>query len=223
MSAVVPQARKNGIIRDPRFWVTSAGYEFQFKAGNADMAAALSATNDGLPGYGWTVTSIATTEGSAGDFLSSADVDPTRFVTDAASDQFRCSLIFGSYAHALQASRFLGYFPTKLTVETYAAFTVASANETTYIGFASSGPRIVSNGTNFQGVGASTSTGAAVDNAWHVWKIEVNATTCEWFIDNVSQGTFNTATDDWPVGFGLFCSVAGTNRISVAWGRVFYS
>lgn len=222
-----------GIVQDPRLWMASAGYEFWFNAGHADIVATMSASNDGLSGYGWTTTSLTVTEGSAGDFLSAADVDPTRVATDASTDLLTSPRIFGSYDHGLVASRFLGYMPTKLNAEFYAAFTTNSATELgTFIGF--TGPAVTSaDGTNSVAainIGASnflltsdtgSDTGAAKDTSWHKFRITVDATNVEWFIDDVSQGTISTLTDIWPTCFKMIATT--TNRIALSWLRVYYA
>lgn len=229
-------ADRGGIINDPRWWATSAGYEFWINFGHLDMVIVMAATNDGLSGYGWTgavAANAAITEGSAGDFLSSADVDPTRLVIGSTNTALQSPRIFGSYDHALIASRFLGYMPTKLSMECYARFSVASANETTsFIGLhtpagsdiaaAGGGGGIVSNGTNFLLVSdAGSDAGAAIDTAWHLWRIEWKAATVEWFIDGVSQGTITTEADIWPLSWAVRSGT--TNRPQVSWARLFYS
>lgn len=223
-----------GVITDPRFWASRLGYEFWINVGHQDPFSTMSASNDGLSGYGWTCTSLAVTEGVAGDFGSAADIDPTRIILDATGDTLTSPSIFGNDAHGKQAARFLGYIPTKLCCEFFAAFTVNTANELgTWIGFntpaavtdptaAGGGPgAIVSDGTNFRlRSDNGNDAGAAKDNAWHIWRIEVMASTVEWFIDDVSQGTITTETDIFPCFFGMRCTT--TNRIAFSWGRVWY-
>lgn len=224
--------KSNGIITDPRWWQTSSGYEFLLKFGSADMLAASSSTNDGIPAYGWVVTSLVGTDGTSGDLLSAADVTPTHALADASGDALTSPRIFGSYDHALQAARYLGYQPTRLVLEFYAAFTVSSANEaTTFIGLhwtggtnataSGSAACIYSNGTNFICAGDTNSdTGAAIDTAWHTWKIIIDSATTEWFIDEVSQGSYSTEQDIWPLSLRM--SIGTTNRIGVSWVRIYY-
>jgi len=224
--------KSTGIIKDPRYWETSSGYEFMADFGNADLITVLSSTNNGLSGYGWATTSLVATDGTAGDLLSPTDVTPTHILTDAASDTIFSPRIFGSYSHALQASRFMGYFPTRLVMECYAAFTVASANEAasffglitpsgTTAGANGSAACIFSDGTNFVCSGdKGFDNGAAIDNAWHLWKVVVESSTTEWFIDGVSQGTYTTEQDVWPTSFKMIVST--TNRIGISWIRIYY-
>lgn len=223
-----------GIVVDPRYWATNAGYEFQCNFGNVDLITALGSTNDGLSGYGWTTTSLAAVNGDAGDLLSAADVTPTHILTDASADALSSPRIFGSYSHALQASRFLGYMPTRLVMECYAAFTVNSAFETatffgltapattTYNGTGSVGCIIAENGGGLFRIANITGgdNGAATDTAWHKWKIVIDGTNTEWFIDDVSQGTITTEPDAFPCAFKLIAST--TNRIALSWVRIYY-
>jgi len=193
----------------------------------------MSASNDGLSGYGWVATALSVTEGSAGDFLSSADIDPTRVIFNAAADALVSPRIFGSYDHGLVAARYLGYPPTKLSCEVYAQWTTATANENgSFFGFTgpsvtdatavNSGAAIVCDGTNWiLKSDNGTDTGALDDGSWHLFKIEVGATTTEWFIDGASQGTITTETDIWPLCFKAITTT--TNRFGIAWVRIWYS
>lgn len=223
-----------GIVTDPRYWHTNAGYEFQADFGNVDLITVLSATNDGLSGYGWATTSLVAVDGTAGDLLDAADVTPTHILTDATGDTLASPRIFGSYSHALQASRFLGYMPTRLVMECYAAFTVNSAFENaTFFGLAGPGTTAANGSGSCASVYANNGggnfrldsqsggdNGATSDTAWHKWKIVVDATNTEWFIDDVSQGTITTEADDWPCSFKLIAST--TNRIALSWVRIYY-
>lgn len=218
-----------GIITNARDWQDGFGYEFWLIAG-ADLATTAAAANpSGLSGWGWTMTSISVTEGSSADFNSTSDRDPTRFTTNASGDLLYSPRRFGSAEDFVLAGRALGSTPTKLCFETWARFTTVANNESaTGFGFAPSGAlttksaAIYSNGTNFLAAsGANTDTGAAVDTSWHLWRMEVGASTTEWFIDDVSQGTLTTTVADiWPAGFVMFTSTS--NRIDMAWARVYY-
>lgn len=223
-----------GIVTDPRYWATNAGYEFQADFGNVDLITVLSATNDGLSGYGWATTSLVAVDGTAGDLLDAADVTPTHIATDATSDLLTSPRVFGSYNHALQASRFLGYMPTRMVMECYAAFTVNSADvetgtffgmaapsSTTYNGAGSVGSILANFGGLFRCASNSNGdSGSATDTAWHVWKVVFGPSDTEWFIDGVSQGTFATQTDAWPSSFRINTST--TNRIALSWVRIYY-
>ena len=230
------RADPGGIVTDPRFWASSQGYEFWAVFGHLDAwGTVMAATNDGLSGYGWNAAIAATasiTEGSAGDFLSSADIDPTRLVRGSTNTALKSPRVFGSYDHGLQAARFLGGMPTKLTMECYARMSVASANETTaFIGLlsgtdaaaAGGGGAITSDSANFLYVSdTATDAGAAIDTNWHVFKITWSATV-EWWIDGVSQGSGITLmTDIWPLAFSIGDAAAGTNRPQVSWVRMYY-
>lgn len=227
-----------GIVNDPRYWQSNSGYEFWINFGHLDLMTVMSATNDGLSGYGWTgaiAANAAITEGSTGDFLSSADIDPTRLVVGSTNTQLASPRIFGSYDHGQQAARWLGGTPTKLCTEFYARMSVASANETTsFIGFhtpagtdvaaAGGGGGVRSGGTAstfFLTSDLGSDVGAAIDTNWHLWRIEVGLTNTEWFQDDVSQGTITTETDIWPQSWRVASGT--TNRPQVAWARVYYA
>lgn len=230
------RADPGGIIVDPALWYCSAGYEFWLVPGHVDIVVVQAATNRGLSGAGWTgaiAANASVTEGSAGDFLSSADIDPTRIVVGSTNTQLASPRIFGSYDHGLVAARFLGAMPTKLCTEFFARFSVASANEaTSFIGFhtpagtditaAGGAAGIMSDGTNFRlKSDAGDDAGAAIDTAWHKWRIEVGASTTEWFIDDATQGTITTEADIWPTSWRIASGT--TNRPQVAWARVYYA
>ena len=198
------------------FWIDAAG-----TAGFLSASTAVGA----LASVGWTATAMTFTNTATGDFMSSADHTPAIYISDATADVLLSPRIFGSYSHALRVSKILGYFPTRLCAEWYGAFTVASANEAaTFIGFDSSAlvMAVNSNATNFllSNATPTTDAGIAVDNAYHLWKIAMDVTSAEWFIDGASQGTVATSTDLYPVAFGSRTST--TNRISLNWAHVWY-
>ena len=223
-----------GIVRSPMWWADSPGWSFWFVPGHADPITVAGATNlDGLSGFGWVATSLAVTEGSGADFLSSADLDPTRIITNGASDLLASPRIFGSYDHGLQAAEFLGYEPTKLILDLYGRFATASANETTsFMGMAgpavvdaaaaASGGAFTSNGTNFIWVSdGATDTGALIDTSFHRWKaVYTFGSTVEWFIDGASQGTAAIEADIWPLSFVMFAGT--TNRPELVWLNIRY-
>lgn len=224
----------SGIVNDPRQWLGSAGHEFWIIPGNADLFNPSSATNlAGLDSYGWTTTSLVFAGSGTGDFMSSSDEDAQRVGGDAAGDTLASPQIFGSYSHMEQASKLLGYTPTKLVAEFRAQMFVSSANETgTFIGFAVAGvtditaaggvAAIVSDGTNYRlRSDNGNDAGAAIDTSIHTFKIEVTAATTEWFIDGVSQGTITTEADVWPCTFIVRSGT--TNRLVLMWARVYYS
>ena len=209
--------------------------------GNANQVAAASATNPyGLSGWGFTTTSLVATPGTTGDFNSSSDFTPTHILTDASGDTFITPRIFGGYEQFQRAADVLGYLPTKLRLDAYAAFTVASAAETTsFFGFvapavtdasaAGGGAAIRSNGTAstfFLTSDNGSDAGGNIDTAWHRWRIDVGSATTEWFDDIAaagtlaSRGTISTENDIWPLSFKLI--VGTTNRIGLSWVRISY-
>lgn len=216
-------------------WCCMPGTDFWLGAGNADpfTTANLNGVAPanivvGLDGFGWTVTSVAFTNTATGDFISSADDTPPNANSDAQNDLLRSPLIFGSYAHALAAGQFLGYMPTKMVCEFYAAFTTASSDENgSYIGLwnaAGIATGVYSDGTNFQLYdGATTEAGAAVDTSYHQWRLTLDRVnrTVTWYIDGVSQGSQAVVADRWPAGFG-FNAGGANNRIALSWGHLFY-
>lgn len=228
-------ADPGGIIANPRWWESGWGYEYWTLFGNADWVAAMSASNNGGSGYGWTMTALSIVEGASGDFLSSADHTPTYCSLGANLDSLVSPRVFGSYDHGIMAQRFLGYPPTTLTLEFYAAFLTASANETTtFVGMvapsnvdaaaAGSAGAIRSGGTAstfFLTSDNGSDAGAAIDTNYHLWRIVYGPTTTEWFIDDVSQGTITTETDIWPLSFKAYS--ATTNRIALVYARIWYS
>jgi hypothetical protein len=210
-------------------WQSTPGTDFWFQAGAQDMFTASGATNtSGLDSFGWTTTSLdAFTNAVTADFMSSADDTPPHILANASGDVLGSPKIFGSYSHALQAGQFLGYMPTRLCIEMYAAFTVATANESaTNIGLHNGSAlvaSIYSNTDNFVlSNGTATDVGAAVDNAFHQWKIVVDSATSlqEWFIDGTSQGTVAIKADVWPVSF--ICTTSTTNRWGISWAHLWY-
>lgn len=225
--------RKSGVVTDPLRWASTPGYEFWVVFGHVDIITAMGNANSGIDGHGWQTQAAQThAEGSAGDFLSSTDIDTSYLIPGTgAFGSITSPVIFGSYVHALQAARFLGQLPTKLSLEAFARFSTASANETTtYFGLApkTSTDSAVSMGAIRSGGTASTfflqdsggnDAGANIDTAWHKWKITYGLSTMEWFIDDVSQGTRTMITDGWPAAF---VAHNATNVLHIAWARVYY-
>lgn len=225
-------------ILRPQDWAVAAGTDFWIiGAANGSLT---SGNAHELADYGWTTTALSFATPSAADFITSADVGtPNSISLGAAGDLLQSPVIFGDYTHALMASQFLGYVPTKLIAEIRAAWAVASNNETaTGFGFFEDGgaanvandhfAMITSNGTNFVGrSGADSDAGAAVDTSWHTWKIEIAAGPTDgvtWYIDGTSQGTFDTEQDELPVGFGAgVLATTGANFHNVAWAHLYYA
>lgn len=216
----------------PRDWGAPAT-DFWVIGDHADTVTASGATNlSGLDSFGWTTTSLILTAGVDGDFLSAADDLTTRFGLDGANDVLLSPTIFGSYGHGQMVAEILGYTPTKLVLDMFAAFPTNSANEaTTFMGFsqaavtdataAGSGGAVTSDGTNFVLKSDNGSdVGALLDTLFHKFRIVVDATNTEWFIDGTSQGTITTEADIWPLAFKM---VAGTtNRLRLGWAHIWY-
>lgn len=209
--------------------------------GAANQVAAASATNPGgLPGWFYTATSLVATITGTGDFNASGDHTPTHILTNADLDTFITPQIFGGYDQFQRVADVLGYLPTELVVDTYAAFTVASANEaTTFFGMtaasvtdtsaagAAGGIRSGGTGTTFFLTSDNGSdAGANIDNGWHKWRIVYGTTNTEWYDDIAtpgtlaSRGTITTEADIWPTGYRMRSGT--TNRIGVSWIHLFY-
>lgn len=226
-------------VNDPRNWGISPGTDFLMDAGTTTALITSGTAGQVLSEYGWTTTTLAYTAGSAADFASSADrgVPPHVIMADA-SDLLASPAIFGSYDHMLSASRFLGYFPTRLCFEVIAAFTTAAADEpSSAFGFVEDGGSVItaaaadqmacisSNGTNFElNSGAASDAGAAIDTAWHTWKVVLDSSTslAEWFIDGTSQGTIAIQADEFPVSFEAGIVAAGTNDLGISDVHIWY-
>lgn len=199
------------------------------------------ATTKILSDVGWTLTSLGITAGSGADFISAADKGtPRTILHNASGDLISSPVVFGDYQHARAASLIMGRtdLPRYLIMDAFAAFTTASANEdTSGFGLIEDGGAIttagdhmaviVSDGTNFIArTGADSSTGAAVDTNYHWWRILIDRTIgatngARWYIDGVSQGTFDVQADEWPVHFAAHSLT--TNRIALGTTHIFYA
>lgn len=220
----------------PRDWIDSEATDYWIRAaGNTNQTSALSATNGiGLPGFGWTCTSLTAVSTATGDLNDSADVTPFAIGTDAASDLLSSPIVFGGYDGYQRAAAILGYTPSKLVCDMYAAFTTASTGQTTgFIGLASGTDAAAAGSAGaitISGFGPFTftltsdngsDTGATADTAYHRFRIEyTHGGNTEWFIDDVSQGTITTETDIWPLPFKMM--VGANNRIALAWAHLYY-
>jgi hypothetical protein len=239
MSPVANQAmRANRVyVDDPRAWAYTNGTDFLLNGGTTTALITSGTAGQVLSEYGWTTTTLAYVAGSGADYASSADpgVAPHLLLADA-SDLLASPAIFGSYDHMLAASRILGYFPTRLVCEVWAAFTTASADEpSSGFGFVEDGGSLItaaaadqmavisSNATTFElNSGAASDAGAAVDNAWHRWRIVLSGSTAEWFMDGTSQGTIALQGDEFPVSFEAGIVAAGTNDIALGDVHLWY-
>ncbi len=231
MTDPVAIGRRQGRVDVPAFgWGYAPGTDYWLIPGGEILTAAGILLSEN----GWTTTALALVEGAGADFLSPTDVGvPAHILTDATGDLLRSPPVFGSFLHGKVAGKLLGHQPSILTLEQDAAFSVASANETTsWFGWVEAGgspdtaddamAMIISNGSNFVlRSGAASDVGALVDNLWHVWKIVITfGVSIEWFIDDVSQGTIAIQADLWPVSFGMHTLT--TNRVLLGIGHISY-
>lgn len=242
----LPNKILNGIVTDPRCWAKQPGYEFWFVPGHEDIAVAMSASNDGLAGYGWTQSVAASgvitmIEGTAGDFLSNSGMTPN-YVSGDGNGTGAATLIspriFGSYDHMLQASYFLGYMPTTLNASFYGKSAVTSSlNELTFFGFGSptttpmGGAGSVALIGPFAAVGwllrNDTNNTAIIQGAnteWHFFTITVGSTT-SFSIDGTAGSTINTEPDVFPTSFVLRNgnTPISESTLSLASLRIWYS
>lgn len=226
-------------VTKPEDWNRSGGTDYwAFFGLEATVAAAGSSAL--LSDSGWITTSLAETAGTGADFLATGDrTAPAHILTDASGDLLQSPPVFGDYGHGQIAASILGYSPTQLVAEFYAAMTVHSADETrSGWGFVEAGGTagtdadamawIRTDGTNFIcRSAADADTGATDDASWHTFKIVLSNTTAagtdmvEWFIDGTSQGTLDLQTDLFPVSFGMHALT--TNRPALAWVHIYYA
>ena len=234
MAIITPRKAPSRVhIVRPSLWTRSAATDYWANFGPTWLGIA---ADELLTDNGWTSTSMTLTAGTLGDLLSSADPGSSIAITDATTDEIISPSLFGDYGHGQMAASILGYNPTKLNLEAYAAFTVSTAAETVSgFGFSTGSgltatnhiAYIYSDATNFAmrgtpGTGAYTDVGAVRDANYHLWKITATAGgTVEWFIDGTSQGTITLVTDLFPTAFCV--SSTTTNRVAVDWARIFYS
>lgn len=241
-----PNLMLNGIITNPKDWAFSLGYEYWFVPGHADIAAVMSSSNDGLSGFGWAQSVaasgvITTTVGTAGDFLSSSDMTPNHVTGNGNATgpaTLKSPPIFGGYEGSLIASRFLGYFPTKLNAEWWGKLAATGhSGDASYFGFALTSSTNSDIGTSavirsgltgstwvLRKAGISSDNGNATDTSWHKFRIQVDATNTEWWIDDTSQGTITTIADQWPCSFILLNGDVATNgTLALGALRIWYS
>jgi len=234
----IERAAENRVyVTDPRDWAYKLGTDYMLFNSTNTALITTGTAGQVLSEFGWITTALSYQAASAADFMASADVGtPNGLVFGASGDILRSPIIFGDYAHARAVQQILGHLPTTLTLEAYAAFTTASADEAqSAFGFLEDGGTasvaadqavaIYSDGTNFiLRSDADTDTGAVIDTNYHVWKIVITPGTTdavEWFIDGVSQGTIDLKADEWPTSF--FGHVLTTNRINMPWVHIYYA
>src|SRR3990167_6459383 len=171
-------------VRSPLDWGDMVGTDYWFVPGSSMTGA----TTFLFSSRGWTTTSMALTGGSGAVFISAADKGtPRTALTNASGDILQRPALFGHYTHARIAQIIMGeaILPRFLICDMFAAFTVATANETnSSMGFFEDDgtistaddalAAIYSDGTNF-GLrsGADSDAGALVDNDYHWWRIQI--------------------------------------------------
>lgn len=233
---IVRGTRNRKYVTDPRAWAFDVGTDYLLVPSVTTALITAGTAGQVLSEFGWTTTSLTHATPSGADFMTSVDVGtPNGFLTDASGDILKSPTIFGDYNHARAVQQILGYFPTSLTLEAGATFTVASANENqSAFGWLEDGgtasvandqiAAIFSDGTNFTIKNDTDSdVGALIDTSYHVWKIVINPGTTdkvEWFIDGTSQGTMDLKEDEWPASF--FMHSLTTNRIHLSWAHIYY-
>lgn len=221
---------------DARNWDNGQATDYWLKAlGDANQLAALSATNGiGLPGFGWTCTSLTTVTTATGDLNSSADVTPFAIGTDGTNDLLSSPIVFGGYDNFDRVGSILGYTPTKLVLDGYWGYPTNASDQTegvvgllsgTDAAAAGSAGAICRQGGNFALVSdLGSDQGSAADTAYHRFRIEyTHGGNTEWFIAGVSQGTITTETDIWPLPFRMAAPAANTNILpALAWVHLYY-
>lgn len=245
----LPLARQH--VRAASRWAHEVGTDYWYHpAGGAvfdPLGAASTATGDELAENGWTVTSLVNTNGSGADLLggiAAADVGVgNHALTNASGDLMVSPVMFGSYDHALMAARLVGKkrLPSKLILECRAAFTITAADEPTsgfgffedattttaatealQLAFISTGATTFELNSN---AGAATAdAGAALDSAWHTWRIELRYDTSAvaqayWYMDDALQGNVAITQDEAPYAFGMHVL---TNDLGLGWVHIFY-
>ena len=236
---ITPGNPKRVHVWDPRDWAIGMGTDFWL--GAAPSTAVLAGTAGAgqlLSEYGWTTTALAHVAGTAADFMSSTDLGiPPYIQFTAAEDLLLSPSIFGDYSHAHQAGQILGYFPTTLNMECYAAFLAEGSDEvSSAFGFVQAGASpitaaaagqfacVSSNATNFElNSSAAVDAGAVSENAWHRWRITISSASSEWFIDGTSQGTIALVADVFPLRFGCGIVAAGNNTIALGTVHIWYA
>jgi len=193
-------------------WADGVGTDFWLFTGDGEQLT--SGAGDLLESHGWTTTNLAVAVPTGADFLAVAGIGtPNAFVFGDDTDLLQSPEVFGDYIHGVMSQAFLGRMPTKMVMETFAAFTANAADEDrTGFGLVEAGGAagvaadhmawIYTDNTNFILLsGADSDAGAAVDAAYHLFRIEITLGTVdkvEWFIDGVSQGTMDLQENLWP-------------------------
>ena len=226
-------------VLSPLDWGDMAGTDYWYVPGSSTTGA----TTFLLSSRGWTTTSMVLTAGVGADFMSAADKGtPRTALTNASGDLIQSPALFGDYNHARMAQIIMGekILPRYLICDMFAAMTVASADEdqtafglfeddATISTAADQMAAISSDGVNFKlrsGADSDVSS-IAVDNAYHWFRIQIDRSISAvtdgvaWYIDSVLMGTIDREADEFPAYFGKHTLT--TNRISLAWGHIYYA
>ena len=258
-NAYLPLVRKH--VTAGHRWGHEGGSDYWlfFNSAFDIMAAASTATGEQLTENGWTATSVVNTAGAGGDFAGGVHTPvgskfgafgtfgditgtPNHALTDATGDILRSPAIFGDKGHMWAVARLLGKnsMPRYLIAEFWAAFTVASADETqSAIGFFEDGgttsvandqyAAIRSDGVNFilQGNGSAMATGPVIATTWALWRIVLEFNNA--LGPNVTAYRNNAifsvtpgvgAVDEFPLFFGMHSLT--TNRQGLGPTHIYY-
>lgn len=238
-SAYLPLVRTH--VNLPSRWAFEAGTDYWLIPGPDMNAAEDTGSQEQLPEWGWTSTSLVDTAGAGADFMSSSDRAPNHILTNATGDILGSPAIFGDYDHAYQAQQIakMTGLPTDLIVDFAMSMTVHSADEpTSGVGLFEDGATISteadqlafisSDSANFQlaangGVGALTDTGDTDDADWHNFRIRLNLADdlAYWYIDGTLQGSVAITADEAPFKFGMHA--LSTNRPALGIVHIWYS
>ena len=237
---ILPVDKRDRIYVPAHRWGSEFGTDYVLHPAGSLLGATTAL--DAIVDAGWTTTAITLVRADGADFMASADVGiPAHILTNASGDLLQSPTLFGDYPHANMAWRMmnrdmrLAGVPARLNMEVWAAFSVATANETTSgFGFiedagtpVTAGDHlayIFSDGTNFllRSGAATSSAGIAVDNTWRRWKITVTQAGVAWYLDDVQQSTGLLAleADEFPVSFAMHTLT--TNRVLLGQVHIWY-
>ncbi len=243
----LPLARKHV---DADRWQDSVGTDYWLHP--ALLMGTTVAGSNRVIDNGWSIEAEHGVAGSAGDFRGGVITNgvpttpgiPPHVALIATGDLIVSPPIFGTYDHMWAASRIVGKdsLPTKLVLETRAAFTTGSADEpTSGFGFFEDATTttsatealqlafISSNGANYElNTNASTtltSVGAAISTSWKTWRIEIKyntaaVATASWFINGALQGSLPPTTGEAPYAFGAHTLT--TNVLKIGPLHIYY-
>jgi hypothetical protein len=247
-NALLPASRVH--VQGDR-WQDSIGTDFWMHP--ALLMGTTVAGSNRLVDNGWTMEAEHGVAGSGGDFLGGAltagiPADPgipPHVALLVTGDLIVSPPVFGTYAHAMAAAAVCGKRtrPDRLIMDVHAAFTTASADEVTSgFGFFEDATTttsatealqlafISSNSVTFELASNASAentadAGAAVDNTWHDWRIELRystgaVATAYWYIDRALQGSIPITQDEAPYAFGAHVLTANVLKIGPV--HIFY-